>query len=85
MPLDKKQRYAEVQEELAKLAAKFSENVLDATNAFSIVVDDEKRVRGIPADVLQAAREAAQKDRRSDGLEIHAAHAFVSARAAVRG
>ena len=62
LALDKKQRYAEVQEELAKIAAKFSENVLDATNAFSIVVDDEKRVRGIPADVLQAAREAAQKE-----------------------
>jgi oligopeptidase A len=62
LPLDKKQRYAEVQEELAKLSAKFAENVLDATNAFSIVVDDEKRVRGIPADVLQAAREAAEKE-----------------------
>ncbi|HKQ29534.1 MAG TPA: oligopeptidase A, partial [Burkholderiales bacterium] len=36
LPLEKKQRYAEVQEELAKLSAKFSENVLDATNAFSI-------------------------------------------------
>ncbi len=59
---EKKRRYADVQEELARLSAKFSENVLDATNAFSITVDDEKRVRGIPADVLQAAREAAQKD-----------------------
>ena len=35
LPLEKKQRYAEIQEELAKLSAKFSENVLDATNAFS--------------------------------------------------
>ena len=33
---EKKQRYAEIQEELARLSAKFSENVLDATNAFSI-------------------------------------------------
>jgi oligopeptidase A len=62
LPLEKKQRYAEIQEELAKLAAKFSENVLDATNAFSIIVEDERRVRGIPDDVLQAAREAAEKD-----------------------
>jgi oligopeptidase A len=61
LPLEKKQRYAEVQEELARLSAKFSENVLDATNAFSIVVD-ERRTAGIPPDVLQAAREAAQKD-----------------------
>lgn len=61
LPSDKKKRYAEIQEELARIAAKFSENLLDATNAFSIVVD-EKRTAGIPEDVLQAAREAAQKD-----------------------
>ncbi|HEX6266741.1 MAG TPA: M3 family metallopeptidase, partial [Burkholderiales bacterium] len=64
LPLEKKQRYAEIQEELAKLSARFSENVLDATNAFSIVVD-EKRTAGIPADVLHAAREAAQRDGKS--------------------
>ncbi len=57
----KKQRFAEIQEELSRLAAKFSENVLDATNAFSIVVPED-RTAGIPEDVLQAAREAAQKD-----------------------
>src|SRR5262249_28135587 len=56
-----KKRFAEIQEELSKLSAKFSENVLDATNAFSIVVD-EKRIKGIPDDVLMAAKEAAQKD-----------------------
>jgi len=57
-----KKRFAEIQEELSKLSAKFSENVLDATNAFSITIQDEKRTTGIPGDVLTAAREAAQKD-----------------------
>jgi oligopeptidase A len=61
LPPQGKQRHAEIQEELAKLSARFSENLLDATNAFSIVVD-EARTGGIPADVLQAAREAAEKD-----------------------
>ena len=61
LPPDKKKRYAEIQEELSRLGAKFSENLLDATNAFSIFVD-EKRTAAIPADVLEAAREAAQKD-----------------------
>ncbi|HEX6319971.1 MAG TPA: M3 family metallopeptidase [Burkholderiales bacterium] len=61
LPLEKKQRYAEIQEELAKLSAKFSENVLDATNAFGMVVGAE-RIAGIPEDVLHAAREAAEKD-----------------------
>ncbi len=62
LPAEVKPRYAAIQEELASLSAKFSENVLDATNAYSIVVDDEKRLAGIPADDLQAAREAAGKD-----------------------
>ncbi|MGQ0546173.1 MAG: M3 family metallopeptidase [Betaproteobacteria bacterium] len=61
LPPEKKKRYAEIQEELARLAAKFSENVLDATNAFSIFVD-ASRLAGVPEDVRQAAREAAQKD-----------------------
>ncbi len=61
---DRKQRFAAIQEELSRLGAKFSENVLDATNAFSIVVGEE-RTAGIPADVLQTAREAAQKDGRA--------------------
>ncbi len=60
LPQDKKARFAEIDQELSKLGAKFSENLLDATNAFSIVVD-EKRIFGIPDDVLAAAREAAQK------------------------
>jgi oligopeptidase A len=68
LPPEKKKRYAAIQEELSKLSAKFSENVLDATNAFSIVVD-KGRTAGIPADVLQAAREAAQKYRR-DGFKF---------------
>ena len=67
LPPEKKKRYAEIQEELAGLSAKFSENVLDATNAFSIYVTKEQTA-GIPDDVLQAAREAAQKDeKQTDG------------------
>ena len=62
LPAEVKPRYAAIQEELASLSAKFSENVLDATNAYSIVIEDEKRLAGMPADELQAAREAAMKD-----------------------
>ena len=58
---EKKKRYAEIQEELARLSAKFSENVLDATNAFAIYIAKDEAA-GIPDDVLQAAREAAEKD-----------------------
>ncbi len=54
-----KERFAAIQERQAALAQKFSENSLDATdNWFYVASDDE--VAGIPADVLQTAREAAQ-------------------------
>jgi oligopeptidase A len=68
LPADKKPRFAEVQAELARLGAKFSENLLDATNAYSIVVGKD-RTGGIPDDVLQAAREAATKDQKQAGGE----------------
>src|SRR5688572_11824178 len=61
LPPEKKKRFAEIQEELSKLGAKFSENLLDATNAFSLYATQEQ-VAGIPEDVLEAARESAQKD-----------------------
>ena len=61
LPAEVKPRYAAIQEELASLQAKFSENVLDSTNEFSIFID-EKRFSGIPVDTLAAAREAAEKD-----------------------
>ncbi|MFY9314611.1 MAG: M3 family metallopeptidase [Burkholderiales bacterium] len=62
LPEDKKPRYAAIQEELASLAAKFSENVLDATNAYALVIEDGKRLAGIPADAIETARAAAEKD-----------------------
>ena len=62
---DKKQRFAAISEELARLATKFSENVLDATNAFSLCVEDRSELAGIPEDVIDAARAAADKDGKS--------------------
>ena len=66
----KKPRFAAIQEELAKLGAKFSENLLDATKAWSIVIEDEARLAGIPADALQAAKEAAEKDGSGTGWKF---------------
>ncbi len=59
---DEKARFGAIQDELAQLGAKFAENVLDATNAYSIVIEDPARVAGLHDDLLAAAREAAQKD-----------------------
>ncbi|MDH4324542.1 MAG: M3 family metallopeptidase [Betaproteobacteria bacterium] len=56
LPASAKPRYAQIQDELAGLGAKFSENLLDATNAFSQVIEDEARLAGLPADIVQAAK-----------------------------
>src|SRR5690349_24227021 len=42
-----------------------SENLLDATNAFALQVEDLKQLAGIPEDVLETARAAADKDGKS--------------------
>jgi oligopeptidase A len=52
-----KSRYAAIQDELARLAAKFEQNLLDATNAWTLRVENERRLAGIPPDVVEAARQ----------------------------
>lgn len=60
-----KARFTAIREELSALAAKFSNNVLDATDAWALYVEDESRLAGLPADVLAAARAQAEKDGRA--------------------
>ncbi len=62
LPADKKARFMQVQEELAKLSAKFEENILDATNDFSLIVDNIKPLVGLPDDVLEMMKAAAESD-----------------------
>ena len=59
---DQKERFKAIQEELASAAAKFEENLLDTTNAYAKYVESVDAVAGLPADVLQAAQEAASAD-----------------------
>ncbi|MDD2926635.1 M3 family metallopeptidase [Rhodoferax sp.] len=54
-------RFAEIQERQAALSQKFSENALDATDAFAYYAQADE-LDGVPADVLQTAQKAAQAD-----------------------
>ncbi|MGB4345151.1 MAG: M3 family metallopeptidase, partial [Burkholderiaceae bacterium] len=56
-----KVRFAEIQEQQAALSTRFSENVLDATNAYELIIEDVSRLTGLPDDVQQAARASAEK------------------------
>jgi len=59
LPPDRKQRFGEVMERLATVQAKFDENVLDATNAWSRHVTDEREIEGLPANARHRAQQAA--------------------------
>ncbi len=62
LPEADKPRFKAIQEELSALAAKFSENLLDATNAHAEWVHDEAALAGLPADARSAARAAAERE-----------------------
>ncbi|GAB1392458.1 M3 family metallopeptidase [Rhodocyclaceae bacterium] len=62
LPVDQKPRFQAIQEEMSALAAKFSENLLDATNAHAEWVDSAAGLAGLPDDVKAAAHAAAQQD-----------------------
>ncbi len=54
-----KLRIAEIDVELAKLTIRFSENVLDSTNEFELVVTDQKKLAGLPESAVAMARASA--------------------------
>jgi oligopeptidase A len=57
-----KPRFMAIQEDLAKLSAKFEENLLDATNAWSKLIEDEAELAGVPDDAKAMFREMAEAD-----------------------
>lgn len=59
-----KERFAQIQERQAELSQKFSENALDATDAYAYYATAEE-LEGIPSDVQQAALVAAQAEGKS--------------------
>lgn len=60
LPALQRTRLGALQSELAQVAQKYSENVLDATNAWQLVVTDESRLTGLPPHALAAARRSAE-------------------------
>ncbi len=54
-----KKRLEEIDVELARLTTRFSENVLDSTNAFELLIASQAALAGLPASALASARESA--------------------------
>lgn len=59
LPPAQKERLAALNAALAEKTQKYSENVLDSTNAWELFIDDEKRLAGLPASALAAAKQSA--------------------------
>ncbi|MBA4141515.1 MAG: M3 family metallopeptidase [Nitrosospira sp.] len=62
LPPEKKERFLQIQEDLSALGSKFNDNLLDATNNFVLHVENADELGGIPYDVLETARQTAEKD-----------------------
>ena len=61
LPPAQKERFREISQELSKLTSTYSENVLDATNAWSKCLADEGALAGLPQTALDLARQTAQQ------------------------
>lgn len=57
---ENKARFREINEELSVLSVKFAKNILDETNAFEMVLEEEA-LAGLPPSVISAAAEAAEE------------------------
>lgn len=64
-----KKRFEAIQARLAELSNQFGNNVLDATQAFTLHITDEHRLAGLPEHAMNTARELA-KEQGLDGYVL---------------
>ncbi len=64
LPGETKERLERIQSELAQRSQKFEENVLDSTNAWELILEDDRRLAGIP----ETARRVFVTQAREKGL-----------------
>lgn len=57
---EQQQQLRQIEQELAQKTQTFSEQVLDATNAWELVITEKDRLTGLPESALQAAESAAK-------------------------
>jgi oligopeptidase A len=73
LPRDRKERLQEISRELAQLTSTFSQNVLDETADYELMVSDEALLEGLPESAKEAARvDAESKGKSGYRLTLHA-------------
>ena len=65
LPEEKKKHFAEIEQELAVCCARFTDNVTDATGAWSLLLAEDTRLEGMPAPY----REMLRADAETHGLD----------------
>ena len=61
LDLPKKERLKDIDRELSLITNRFSQNVLDSTNDFELLIEDEAALSGLPDSARAAARESAEQ------------------------
>ncbi|MGB5651580.1 MAG: M3 family metallopeptidase, partial [Sedimenticolaceae bacterium] len=61
LPPADKERFKQISQELSKLTSGYSDNVLDATNAWSKRIEDPAALAGLPQSALDLARQTAEQ------------------------
>jgi oligopeptidase A len=57
---NKKIEFKKILAKLSKLSSSFEENLLDSVNNYSLTITDKKKLKGIPKDVIEKARNNAR-------------------------
>ena len=60
LPEEQKARFMQIQQALSQKCNKFSQNVLDATQGWSLLITDEAELAGLPDSVIGMARQMAE-------------------------
>jgi len=72
LPPAKKTRLEEIESDLSQATQKYSENVLDSTNAWELVIEDPTRLAGLPDSAIDAAKaDAAAKNLGSEEKPVY--------------
>ena len=68
LPVDKKDRFKAIMQELAGIQARFDQNIQDAADAWRLEIDDAADLAGLPAQTVQRARDEAIAEHRDGWL-----------------
>ncbi|MCP3663481.1 MAG: oligopeptidase A [Gammaproteobacteria bacterium] len=61
LPEEKKRRFKAINQQLSQLSSSYSDNLLDATSAWSKLISDERQLAGLPDSALALVKQAAEQ------------------------